>query len=321
VVNTKRSMFSIAHLNPNIQGILFLVTGMFVFSFQNIAIKSISDSYALLEIVVIRSLSALPCALLLYRYEGGRGLPKTSRLMEEFIRGFLLFLSYNAFYMGVASLPLADAAAIRFSSPLFLTFFSVVILGEIVGLRRWIALMAGFTGVLLIVQPGSANFNIGTLFVLVATVLYTLSAIMTRRLKTTESSATMTYYGTLVYLCSGLILSPVVLSIGEMPDAHPSMAFLLRAWTIPTPIDMSIIIALGLIWSTGVYCVARAYSLALASVAAPFEYTTLPINIMWGYLLWQEIPTWSTWIGSLLTVATGIYILYRERMKKEQSPT
>ena len=82
---------------------------------------------------------------------------------------------------------------------------------------------------------------------------------------------------------------------------------------------MGIIIALGVIWSVGVYFVARAYSLALASVAAPFEYTTMPINVMWGYLIWQEIPTWNTWIGALLTVATGIYILYREQIHKKQS--
>jgi len=315
MLNTNR--LSITHLTPNLQGIIFLVAGMFIFSLQNIAIKSIADSYAVLEIVIIRSIIAIPCTLLFYRYEGGKGLPKTAQLPLECLRGFLLFVSYNAYFMGLAALPLADAAAIRFSSPLFLTFFSVIMLGELVGPRRWIALLIGFTGVLFIVQPGSANFNIGTLFILAATILYTLSAIITRRLKTTDSSATISYYGTLVYLVAAIILGPLVMSIGEIPNAHPSLAFLLRTWAMPTPIDLSIMIALGFIWATGMYCVARAYSLALASVAAPFEYTTLPINVMWGYLLWQEIPTWNTWLGAFLTIATGIYILYREQVKKD----
>ena len=290
---------------------------MLVLSLQNIAIKSISDSYAVLEIVIVRSVVAIPCALLFYRFEGKRGLPRTTSYKLQFWRGFLLFAAYTTYFMGLAALPLADTAAIRFSSPLFLTFFSVVLLGESVGPRRWGALVVGFAGVLLIVRPGSAQFNIGTIFVLITTVLYALSAIITRRLKETDSSASMAYFSTLVYLGSALILAPLAASIGTAlgtsVDAHPSMAFLLRAWVMPTMIDLSIMIALGFIWSIGMYCVAQAYSLALASVAAPFEYTTLPINVMWGYLLWQEIPTLATWLGAFLTIASGIYILYRER--------
>ncbi|MEM7347170.1 MAG: DMT family transporter [Chloroflexota bacterium] len=303
-----------ANTNPNIQGIYYLIAGMFVLSLQNIAVRAIYEGYAVLQIVVIRSLVALPLILLFFRYEGHRGLPKTSRTWLQFLRGLTLFVAYTTYFMGLAAIPLADAASIRFSSPLFITFFSVFLLGEVVGIRRWGALAVGFLGVLLIVQPGMTGFNIGSGFVFITAVLYALSAIITRRLKQTDSSATMAYYSTLVYLGLALLIGPALTLVGESPNTHPSLGFLFRAWALPTLVDLSIMIALGFIWAIGIYFTAKAYSLALASVAAPFEYTTLPINVIWGFLLWQEIPIIATWLGAALTIISSLYILYRDRL-------
>lgn len=300
--------------SSNIQGIGFLVLAMFIFSFQNIAIKWISGGYPVLEIVIFRSFIALPCTLLIFRYyEGERGLPKTKHHRLEYIRGFYLFLSYTTYFMGLAALPLADAASIRFSAPLTITFLSVVLLGEKVGPRRWLALIIGFIGVLFIVRPGTATFNMGSLFVLAATFFYALSLMLTRRLRAADSGATMAYYSSVVYLIAAMILAPLALLIGEFPNAHPSIAFLFRPWAVPTLLDWAIMSGLGLVWASGMYLVARAYSLALASVAAPFEYVTLPINVMWGFVIWQEIPTLATWAGAFLTLFSGLYILFRER--------
>jgi drug/metabolite transporter (DMT)-like permease len=141
---------------------------------------------------------ALPCTLLIYRYEGQRGLPTTQQPRLEYLRGLFLFLSYTAFMMGLAALPLAEIEAIRFSAPLMITFMSVVILGEKVGPRRWLALVIGFIGVLLIVRPGLATFNLGSIFILISVLLYALTAILTRKLQTSDSSATMAYFSSLV---------------------------------------------------------------------------------------------------------------------------
>ncbi|MCB0124171.1 MAG: hypothetical protein KDE58_18075, partial [Caldilineaceae bacterium] len=134
--------------------------------------------------------------------------------------------------------------------------------------------------------------------------------------QTTDSSATMAYYSSLVYLVATVILTPITLFIGDAPDAHPSIAFLLHNWAMPTLLDGLIMAGLGLIWAGGMYCLARAYSLALASVVAPFEYVALPINIMWGFLLWREIPTWLMLTGAGLTLGSGLFILYRERQER-----
>jgi drug/metabolite transporter (DMT)-like permease len=300
----------------NIWGIGFLVLGTLIFSLQDIAVKWIGGDYPILEIVIFRSFIALPCTLLFFHFEGKRGWPTTQRHKLEYVRGFFLFLSYTTHFMGLAALPLADVASIKFSTPLMITFLSVMFLGERVGPRRWLALIVGFIGVLFILRPGSANFNLGSIFILMSALFYALSVMLTRQLGTTDSSATMAYYSSLVYLIAAFILAPLASFIGEIPDAHPSIAFLLGAWTKPTLLDWVIMSGLGLIWASGMYLVARAYSLALVSVVAPFEYVTLPINAMWGFIIWHEIPTLATWAGAFLTVFSGLYILYREQQER-----
>lgn len=310
--------FFMTKFSNNVQGIIWIVVGMFIFSFQNIAIKSLSGGYPVLQIVILRSLVALPATILLFWFEGNRGLPSTSQKRLEYLRGFFLFISYTTYFMGLSALPLAEAASIRFSAPLTITALSVFMLGEKVGPRRWAALLVGFCGVLFIVRPGTSSFNAGSIYVFVATIFYALSLMLTRRLKEHDSSATMAYYSTLVYLLSAFILAPIAIGVGEMPDAHPSIAFLFRAWSTPSMFDLAIMLGLGVVWATGMFVVAKAYSLALASVASPFEYVTLPINVMWGYIIWSEVPTIATWIGAALTLGSGLYILWRETQLKSE---
>jgi drug/metabolite transporter (DMT)-like permease len=302
-----------AQNSSSFRGVSFLVLAMLIISVQNIAVKWIGGDYSALEIVAFRSLVALPCTLLFYRHEGQRGLPTTQQPKLEYLRGVFLFLSYTAFMMGLAALPLADVEAIRFSGPLMITSLSVVVLGEKVGPRRWLALVIGFIGVLLIVRPGSAIFNLGSVFVLISVLFYALTVILTRKLQTNDSSATMAYHSSLVYLVAALVLAPLPAIVGEMPSAHPSIAFLIRAWSIPTLIDLVIMAGLGLVWGGWMYFMSRAYSVAQASVIAPLEYVSLPINIMWGFLIWQEIPTLMTLAGAFLTLFSGLFVLCRER--------
>ena len=299
--------------SSSLRGVGFLVLGMLIFSLQDIAVKWIGGSYPVLEIVTFRSFVALPLTLLFFRFEGGRGWPTTRRPKLEIIRGLCYFLSYTTYFMGLAALPLAEIAAIKFSGPLMITLLSVVWLGETVGPRRWLALLVGFMGVLLIVQPGSASFNLGSIFILFSVLFYAVSAILTRKLQTTDSSATMAYFSSLVYMVATLILAPLLIYVGDMPNAHPSIAFLFHAWTTPSLFDFGIMSGLGLVWAGGRYCIARAYSLALASVVAPFEYIALPINIMWGFVIWRNLPTSMTLAGAALTLASGLYIFFRER--------
>lgn len=155
----------------------------------------------------------MPCTLLFFYWEGQRGLPTTKRHKLEYLRGLFLFLSYTTHFMGLAALPLAEIASIKFSGPLMITFLSVMFLGEKVGPRHWLALIVGFIGVLFIVRLGSTNFNFGSVFILLSVLFYALNVIVTRKLRTTDSSATMAYYSSLVYMVAAFILAPLPLTI------------------------------------------------------------------------------------------------------------
>ena len=303
--------------NKNLLGVGSLVLGILIFSLQDIAVKWMGGNYPILEIVIFRGLVAMPLTLLFFRLEGRRGLPTTKQHKLEYVRGLFLFLSYTTYFMGLAALPLAEIAAIRFSAPLMITALSVVVLSEKVHPSRWIALSIGFVGVLIIVRPGSAYFNIGSIFILLSTLFYALSVMLTRQLQTTDSSATMAYYSSLFYLVAAFILAPLAIAVGPTPNAPPSIAFLFHAWSMPTLLDLIIMSGLGLVWAGGMYFMARAYSLALASVVAPFEYITLPINTLWGLVLWHQFPTLATWVGAGLTLFSGLYTLYQDQ--KESS--
>jgi drug/metabolite transporter (DMT)-like permease len=211
-------------INKNILGVGSLVLAILIFSLQDIAVKWMGGSYPILEIVIFRGLIAMPITLLFFRLEGQRGLPTTKQHKLEYVRGLFLFLSYTTYFMGLAALPLAEIAAIKFSGPLMITALSVVLLGETVPASRWAALSVGFVGVLIIVKPGSANFNIGSIFVLLSTLFYALSTMLTRRLQTTDSSATMAYYSSLFYLIAAFILAPLAIAVGPTPNAPPSIA-------------------------------------------------------------------------------------------------
>jgi drug/metabolite transporter (DMT)-like permease len=235
----------------NFLGISFLVVAVFTFSLQDVAVRLVGGNYPVLEIVIFRSLVALPGTLLLFCLEGNRGLPKTDRHGLEYLRGVYLFLSFTTYMMSLAALTLADIAAIRNSGPLMITLLSVLFLGERVGLRHWTALLLGFLGVLLIVRPGSATFNWGSVFILLSTLFYALTVMLTRQLRSADSSATMAYYSSLVYIVASFLLLPLSLFVGETPNAHPSIAFLFRAWTMPSVLDFIVMSGLGLLWATG----------------------------------------------------------------------
>ena len=303
--------------NKNLLGVGSLVLGILIFSLQDIAVKWMGGSYPILEIVIFRGLVAMPITLLFF-LEGRRGLPTTKQHKLEYVRGLFLFLSYTTYFMGLAALPLAEIAAIRFSAPLMITALSVVLLSEKVHPSRWVALSVGFIGVLIIVKPGSATFNIGSIFILLSTLFYALSAILTRRLQATDSSATMSYYSSLFYLVAAAILAPLAIAVGPTPNAPASIAFLFHAWAMPTLLDLIVMAGLGLVWAGGMYFMARAYSLALASVVAPFEYATLPINTMWGLILWHQFPTLATWAGAGLTLLSGLYTLYQDQKERSE---
>ena len=215
-------------------------------------------------------------------------------------------------FAAVAFIPLADATAVFFVSPLIITGLSVLMLGETVGPRRWSAVAVGLIGVLIIVRPTSASFQAAALLAMFAALCYALLHIFTRRLGATEKASTMAVYIQATFI---LVSCLVGLTVGDGRFAdteNVSLRFLFAPWIWPSADDFAIMAALGVCSAAGGYLISQAYRTAEAGMIAPFEYIALVMSIFWGFIVFGEIPDRVAWTGIALILASGLYLAFRE---------
>lgn len=207
---------------------------------------------------------------------------------------------------------LAEAVAIFFVSPLLISIASVVFLGETVGPRRWTTIGLGFLGVLIVLRPGTEAFQLAFLLPLAAAFGYAALHILTRKIGVTESGASLAFYIQVTFLVVSLGIG---LSLGDGrfgAQDHPSLAFLFRAWIWPAGVDWPILVAVGVTSAFGGYAIGQAYKLSEAAFVAPFEYAAMPMAVLWGYLVFSELPDTVAVFGILLILGSGIYLILRE---------
>ncbi len=301
--------------DSTVKGILLVAIGISIFSIQDVIIRLLSGEYSVIEIMYIRALVALgPMAMFVY-WEGGFATLRTPRYVLHFVRGALQMLSYTTYYMGLAILPIADNTAIFFVSPLIVTIFSIIFLGEKVGLRRGLAVLAGFAGVLVIVQPGTGTFGFAALLPFFAAVTYSGSIMITRRLGRTQTGASMAFYAMITFLMFSSIAGGVLGDGSYETNIHPSLDFLMRSWQVPTYRDIMLLVLCGFIAAFGFYCLAQGYRIAQASIVAPFEYVSMPLAVLWGFAIWNEVPSLTTILGIAMIVFSGLYVLHRETIR------
>ena len=297
----------------DLRGALFAVLAVMCFSFNDVGIKFLSGDYALHLVVLLRSAIGMVVFLaVIMPLSGGLRVMRTRRLGVHLIRGMCVVLANMCFFLGLAALPIADAVAIFFISPLIITVFSVLFLGEHVGPRRWAAIGLGFAGVMVIVKPGTSAFQIASLLPIVAAVLYATLHTLTRKIGGTESAATMAFYIQLVFLVSSAAIG-LVLGGGQFAgSAHPSLAFLTRAWEMPAVADYAILAVIGVTSVMGGFLISQAYRLSEAAFVAPFEYVAMPMAVLWGLAIFGEWPAISAWAGIAMIVGAGLFLLWRE---------
>jgi drug/metabolite transporter (DMT)-like permease len=301
--------------NEPLKGVLCLTAGIAIFSLQDLIIKHLSGEYPLHQAMVIRSLMALPLLLLLVAYDGGIGKLASHRPWILTVRGCLNVLAYTCYYLGLAALPIANSVALYFTAPLFITVLSVLVLKEDVGPRRWGAVIIGFIGVLVIVRPGTEFFDWAMLLPLFAGLAYSVSQVIARKIGDTEGAATMSFYSNGAFLLTAGALAGLFGSGAFAGAHHESLAFLLRGWVWPDPLDLGLMMACGIVAAAGLTLLAQAYRVAAAHTVAPFEYTALVWGTLYGWLVWRDFPLPTTWLGIAIVVGAGLYVLYRERLR------
>lgn len=293
-------------------GIACVLGGMAALSTQDVLIKWMSGSYPLHQIILGRAVIAVVLTLLVVQLSGGLSLLRSKRPGLHLLRGLLLVVANVAYFVALAAMPLAEAIAIFFVAPLFITALSVPFLGEKVGARRWLAVAAGLCGVVIMLRPGQGIFDPVALLPVLAAFCYAVMQILTRRLGVTDRASPMVFYVQLTFVvASGA--AGLVMGDGRFAGStHPSLDFLLRAWTWPAPGDALLILACGVLITIAAYLLSQAYRIAEATSIAPFEYVALPLSAVWGVLLWDDWPDLTALLGITLIVGSGLMVFYRE---------
>ena len=293
-------------------GIACVVAAVTIFVLQDALIKWLSGAYPLHEIVLVRAASAVCVTLFVMRLEGGIHLLRTRRLGLHLARAGLLVIANSAFFLALAAMTIAEATSIFFVAPLLITALSALMLRETVGPRRWAAVCVGLAGVIVMLRPGEGALRLVALLPIVAAAAYALMQILTRRLGSTERASTIAFYAQTGFIAVSVAIGLVAGHGRFAPEDDPSLAFLLRAWTVPSALDAALFLAIGVINGVGGYLMSQAYRISKPSVLAPFEYVALPMAVAWGVVFFGDWPDLVTYAGMALICGSGLYVLHRE---------
>ncbi|MBW4707201.1 DMT family transporter [Roseobacter sp. YSTF-M11] len=302
-------------------GILFVLAGVFAISINDMLIKQLSGSYPLHEIVFLRSGIGMLFSLMMVQMEGGLGILKTRRPFLHATRGLLIVIANMSYFVALAAIPLADATALFFAAPLFITVLSIPMLGEKVGPMRMTAVLVGFAGVVIMQRPWAEAESLeASRLVLLLPVLsaltYALNQLMTRKLGVESKASALAVYIQATFVVVS-VLFYLVAGDGRYAEGldNPSWQFLLRAWVWPASGDWWVIIGLGANSAIVGYCLSQAYRMADAATVAPFEYVGLPLAVFWGWAIFADLPVWEVWAGIAMILGSGLFVFLRERQK------
>ncbi len=278
---------------------LTMLAAIAVLSLMDAGLKQLSMHYPPFQVAALRGASSLPLVLVWVMATTGLRPLFRARWSLQLLRGVLAVVMMSSFVYAIRTLPLTTAYTLFFIAPLLVTALSVPILGERVGPRRWTAIAIGLLGVLVLLRPsGEGMLSLASVAVLVAALAYAVSAITVRVLARTDSTQSM-----MVWLL-------VLLTLGAGALALPG-------WEPLRAADWWLIAGVGLSGALGQYAITEAFRLGEASQVAPLEYTALLWGVLLDVTLWGVLPDSITWAGAAIIVASGLYLLRRERIHIE----
>ena len=291
-----------AQRNQIPRGIAYMVASTVMFAGGNAIVKWQLETYPLGEVAFLRTLFAFLTVAMIVLPHAGWGVLRTRRYREHLQRGLSQFGSMVCWLLAVSVLSLGSATAIGFAAPLFTTLLSIVVLKEKVGVHRWSALLVGFAGVLIITEPGAGMLNYGALFALGNAILISTVAIAIRRMSLSESTETLTLYQmSIMTVCTACLLP--------------------FGFTVPAWYDALALAFAGIGNGIAQFWWTRSLSLAPPSAVAPFNYLSLVWATILGFAIWGDVPTPELLAGSAIVVASGLYILWRETLRRKRGPT
>ena len=280
----------------NLRGIAAMLLAVSCFGVMDASLKLLSPHYPPLQVVAMRGWASLPLICLWLALMPGRARLLEVRWRLHLLRAGIGILMLAGFTYALRDLPLAEAYAIFFVAPLMITALSVPLLGERVGLNRWLAIGVGFVGVLIVLRPtGAGMASLAGVAVLLAAAGYAISAITVRVLSRTDTTISMVFWLTSMLAVFGTLVA--------LPE-----------WTPVRREDWFVLAALGLSGAFGQYAITVAFARGQASVVAPFEYTALAWGLTVDWLLWNTYPDLYMLLGASVIIASGLYLIRHERV-------
>mgnify|MGYP000616258764 CR=1 FL=1 len=280
------------------RGVLLMIAAGVCFTLLDTCAKLLVVEFAALQIVFVRFFGHLVFTI----GSVGRGnLPRlwqTRRPVMMVVRGLLLLGSTLGNFMALRYLALSETVSILFASPFLVAILAGPMLGEWIGPRRWIAVLIGFTGVIVVTQPGTAGFHWAAIYSVAATTSYAFYAIVTRMLAVTDSNAVQQFYASLIATAALLPIMPFV-------------------WTWPGDLlSIAMMAATGFFGFLGHSFLITAHRHAPAAILSPFVYVQIIWMTLFGFLVFDHVPTTANIVGAGIVVSSGLYLLFRERRLK-----
>ena len=280
-------------------GIGLMLVGIFFFALNDALGKWLISTYSLGQLLLVRSAAALVLLAPFIWREGLTPFRAAPRPLIQWLRPVFSTLELGCFYWALAYMPLADVMTFYLASPIYVTAVSPFLLGEHVGWRRWAAVIAGFAGVMIALNPSAQSLTPAAMVAIVGSVSFSVLMILTRRVRGTSDTVLVTtqMVGALI---AGAVLAPFT-------------------WVPLTWSDGGLLVVLGAVATAAHICVNRSLKLAPASLVVPYQYTTIVWAIILGYVFFGDIPRTAMLVGAAIIIAAGIYIFIREQVW--QTPT
>ena len=303
--------------NNNPKGILYILLAMMVFSVQDGIMKHIYNFVSLYEVYLVRTVISFVLILTFLILTKKPIVFKSKYPVLTFFRVILFFFGFSSFYISLTVLPLGTATALFFVTPFLITIFAHFFLKEEIGIRRWSAVVVGFIGVYITLNPDFSNFNYLSLLPILCAFCYSLSMIIIKKTSDKDSVYTQTF----AFYIGAIIISSIfyfIIGDGQYNTSnHPASQFIFREWFVDLEFSILLMVTTGVTATLAFLLLFTAYSIASPSVVSPFEYSILLWSSLIGWVYFKEIPSLTTVIGILIIVSSGIYIFLREKAQDQ----
>ena len=307
--------------NNNPKGIILIFIGMFIVSFQDATFKYIYGSVSLYEVYLIRTLISFLVIVCYLKMTNKPIIFSTHYPLLTIARVFLFFFGFSSFYISLTIMPLATATALFFASPFLITVFAIFILKEQVGPRRWLAVIVGFIGVYVILNPNFSNFDYLSLTPVFTAFCYALSMIIIKKTSDKDDVYSQMFHFYIFAITISLIIY-FLIGDGQYNNFEfPASQFIFRKWFSNLEFSLPYMIFIGVVGAIGFLCFFTAYRIASPAVVSPFEYSILVWATINGWIFFDEIPSQRTIFGMILIVSGSIYIFIREKVQDQSIVT